>query len=88
MRQQPSMLLYVSDSSTQQHGGLGPNILVSDSDFSTLRLDEPVEAAKERRLARSALADERDRTACRNFDAYVVEGDDIAKTMCDIARGE
>ena len=54
----------------------------------SLRLDEPIEAPKERRLARSALADERDRAACGNFDAYVVECDDIAKTMCDIVRGE
>jgi hypothetical protein len=67
---------------------LGPDIFVSDPDFSTLRFDEPVEAAKKRRLAGPALPDERNRAPCWNVDAYVVERGDIAEAMCNISRGE
>jgi hypothetical protein len=88
VRQKPSVLLDVSDIPPQQYGGLGANIFVPDFDFSTLRLDEPVEAAKKRRLAGPALADERNGTSRWNVEAYVVEGDDIAEAMRNIARGE
>jgi hypothetical protein len=82
------MLLYVSDSPPQQYGGLSPNIFVSDSDFSLLRLNEPVEAAKKGCFAGSTFTDERNRTPGWYVEAHIIKRDDIAKSMCDIARGE
>ena len=67
------MLLDVSDSSAQHHRRLGTNVLVTDSYFSTQRLDQPVEAAQQRRFARSALADERNGASGRNIDAYIIQ---------------
>ena len=82
------MLLHVSDSATQQHRRLCSNILVADYHLTALRLDEPVEAAKERGLSGAAFADERGCAPRGNVDAYIVEGNDVAETMRDVACGE
>jgi hypothetical protein len=75
MREKPTVLLYVSDFSAQQYCGLGANVPIVDPYLSTHGLHESVEAAKKRRLARPALADERNRAAGRNVDAHVIERD-------------
>ena len=82
------MLLDVSDSPAQHDSRLSPNILVTDSDFSTQRLDQSVEAAQQRRFAGSALADERDSATSRNIDAHIVQRCDGSEAVRDIPGGE
>jgi len=75
------MLLDVSDLSAQRHRGLRADVPVPHSYFSTQGLDESVEAAKKRRLARSAFADESNSATGRNIDADVIERDHGAEAM-------
>jgi hypothetical protein len=78
------VLLDISDSTTQQHGGLRADILVTHSYLSTQRLDEPVEAAEKRRLPRPAFADERNGTSSWDIDTDVIKCDYSAETMRDV----
>ena len=82
------MLLDISDPSSQQYRGLTTNISVADSDFSTQRLDESVEAAKQRRLARPTLTNESNGAPCWDLDAHVIERDYGPVSMRDIPGGE
>lgn len=75
------MLLDVSDFPAQQYGGLGANIPVADSYLSTQRLNESIEAAEKRCLARPALADQGNRAAGGNLDADIIERDNGAEAM-------
>jgi hypothetical protein len=88
VRQKSAVLLDVSDSPAQRYGGLRANIFVTDSYLSTLWLDEPIEAAKKRRLARPALTDERNGAPGRNVNAHVIERDYGPEAMRDIPGGE
>ena len=69
------MLLDVSDPSSQQYSWLSTNISVADSDLPAQRLDESVEAAKQRRFARPALTNESNGAPCRDVDAHVIKRD-------------
>jgi hypothetical protein len=75
------VLLDVSDSSAQQNGWLSANILIADFYVSTQRLDESVEASKQRGLPRPALAYERDGASGWNIDAHVIERDNGPEAM-------
>ena len=82
------MLLDVTDFSSQQNGGLIADIALADSDFSTQRFDESIEAAEKGRLARSTFTDERNRAAGWNIDADIIERDYRAEAMRDVPCGE
>lgn len=81
MREKPAVLLDVSDFPAQQYSGLGANITAADFYLPTQRLDESIEAAEKRRLARPALADQGNRTAGGNVDADIIERDNGAEAM-------
>ena len=85
---QSAVLLYVSDSTAQKYRRLRLNVAFANHHFPTLRLYKPVEAAEKCSLTRAAFADERSRAARRNLNAHVIEGDDFAEVMRDVARGE
>jgi hypothetical protein len=88
MGKQSTVLLDVPDSAPQKYGRLRSDILFANHYLTSLRLYQPVEAAKESGFTRTAFADESRRAARWNVDAHIVEGDDIAEVMRDIARGE
>ena len=88
VRKEPAVLLHVSDSATQQHRRLRANVLTADHYLPSLRLNEAIEAAKERRLSGSAFADERGCTPRGNVDAHVIEGNKVAEAMRDVSCGE
>jgi hypothetical protein len=73
VRKKPAVLLDVSDSPAQCYGWLLANTSVADSDFSTQRLDEAIEATKQRRLARSTFTDERNSAPGWNVDADIIQ---------------
>jgi hypothetical protein len=75
MREKPAVLLDISDFPAQQYRGLSANISVADCDLSAQRLDESVEAAKQRRLARPTLTDESDGASGWDVNAHVIERD-------------
>jgi hypothetical protein len=75
------VLLDISDSAAEQHRRLSADIFVADSLLSTQRLDEAVEAAKKRSLARPALTDEGNGASGRNDDAHIIERDYRTESM-------
>jgi hypothetical protein len=76
-----AVLLHVANPATQLDHILVANVAVADDYLATERLDKAVEAPQQRCLSRSALAYQRGCGADRHFDAYIAEGDDIAKSM-------
>jgi hypothetical protein len=86
--EQSAVLLHVPDSAPQEYRRLRLNVVFADHHFPALRLYKPVEAAKKGRLSRTAFADERSRAARQDLDAHIVESDDIAEVMRDVARSE
>ena len=88
VRKKAAVLLDVSDSPAQHHRRLGANVLITDSDFSTQRLDQSVEAAQQRRFARSALAHQCNSASGRNLNAYIIQCYYGSETVGDIPGGE
>jgi hypothetical protein len=82
------MLLHVPDSPSQQYRGLSADILLAHYYFAALRLDQSVEAAQQRGLARSTFSDQRYGVTSGNVDAHVVERDDAPEVMRDIPRSQ
>jgi hypothetical protein len=82
------MLLHVANSPSQQDCGLGSNILLAHFHLAPLRLDQAIEAAKERGLARPAFSYQRDGMTSRNVNAHIVERDHTPEVMRDIARSQ
>jgi len=56
MREEPAVLLHVAHLSAQENWGLGANVLLSHSHFTTLRLDQAIETAEKRGFARPAFS--------------------------------
>jgi hypothetical protein len=86
VREKPAVLLYVTYSAPELDGLLRTDISVADFYLAAVRLDQPVEAAEKRRLARSALAHQRNGSPGGNIEAHVIERDDISKAVRDIPR--
>ena len=82
------MLLYISDPATQQYRRFVTDISVAEEYFTTLRLHQPVEAAKERGFARAAFTHERRCSPRRNVDAHIFESDDAAEAMRHVSGGK
>jgi hypothetical protein len=83
-----AMLLHIPDSPPEQHYGLSADILLVHNHFAALRLDESIETAEQRGLARSAFSDQRYGVSRWNVDANVVERDDAPEVMRDIPRSQ
>jgi hypothetical protein len=62
------------------------NVLVANSHFPALRLDQPIEAAQKSGFAGPAFADQRYRLPRRNVDTDVVERDHAPEPVGDIPR--
>jgi hypothetical protein len=75
MREKSAVLLDISDPPAQKYSGLRANVSVADSDLSTQRLDEPVEAAKKRCLSRPAFTNERHGPSGWDVNANVIQRD-------------
>ena len=88
VRNQPAVLLHVSDSAAQRYRRLRSNILVADRHLPILGLDQPVEAAKERGFTGTAFPDERGGASCWDVDADIVQRDNAAEAVRDITRGK
>jgi prepilin-type processing-associated H-X9-DG protein len=85
---QSAVLLHVPDSAPEKNRRLRLNVAFADNHVPALGLYKPVEAAEKRRLSRAAFADERSRATRQDLNANVVESDDFAEVMRDIARRE
>jgi hypothetical protein len=73
VRKEATVLLHVPYLPSQQNWRLGANILVANSHFTALRLDQAIEAAQKSGLAGSTFADQRYRFPRRNVDTDVIE---------------
>jgi len=86
VRKEPTVLLHVPYLSSQQNWRLGANILVANSHFTALRLDQTVETAQKSGLAGPTFADQRYRFPRRNVDADVIERHHPSESVGDIPR--
>ena len=81
VRQQAAILRHVADPPSQLHRINRRDVDVVRANGAVIRIDEPIEAAKERALARSTLPDERDARARGHVERHTVERDDVAKSL-------
>jgi hypothetical protein len=88
VRDKAAALLDVAEASTEENCIHRANVVGADFNRSFCWLDHPVEATKERRLAGSALADNRDGGFSPNVEGNVVQSDCIAVTMCNSSGGK
>jgi hypothetical protein len=83
MREQPSVLRHVSDATPKRDGIHRRDVLAIRSHRSGIGRDEAIEATKQRRLTRSALADQRDARALGGGQGHIVERHDSAEALRD-----
>jgi hypothetical protein len=81
VRNQSAMLLRVPDSATQLDLILLTNVPISNEDITFDRLDEPIEATQQRRLARPTLSNQCGCSARWHLQTHVIESDDVTKSM-------
>ena len=86
MWEEPTVLLHVPYLSSQQNWRLVANILLANSHFTALRLDQSIEAAQKSGFPGPTFADQRYRFPRRNVDADVIERDHRPEPVGDIPR--
>src|SRR5207249_1753486 len=83
MRQEAAVLRHVADAPTKRYGVDARDVLAAYDHGAAVGLDEPIEAAQERRLAGAALTHERETFARRDRQRYAVQRDDLAVALED-----
>jgi hypothetical protein len=86
VRQQAAMLLYVAYFSPQQHRMLGTNILVANSHFAALWLDQAIETAEKRGFTGPTFSHQCHGLPRRDVDADVVERHEHPEPVGHIPR--
>jgi hypothetical protein len=86
VREEPTMLLHVPYLSSQQNWRLVANILLSNSHFTALRLDQSIETAQKSALAGPTFADQRYRFPRRNVDADIIQRHHLPEPVGHIPR--
>src|SRR5664279_3827971 len=88
VRHQSTILRHVADHPAQRHARHLAHASRANRDRATARLDEAVEAAQQRGLPRSALANERDAPSRRDVEAHAVEREHVAVALDYFPRAE
>src|SRR5262249_39572697 len=88
MWQQPAVLGHIADAAPQCDRVGGRDVHAVDANDARVGIGEPVEAAQQRRLARAALADERERSAARQAQRHSVERTHLTEAFDDALRRE
>jgi hypothetical protein len=80
------VLLHVPYLSSQKNRRLVANILLANSHFTALRLDQSIETAQKSGFPGPTLSDQRYRFPRRNVDADAIERDHRPEPVGDISR--
>jgi hypothetical protein len=86
VREQSAVLLDVAYFSPQQNRVLDTNILVANSHFAALWLDQAIETAEKRGFTGSTFSHQRHSLPRRDVDADIVERDHRPEPVGDIPR--
>src|SRR5439155_17351682 len=81
VRQQATVLRHIADATPQRYRIELARVHVLDEDPASVRLDEAIEAAQQRRLAGSTLADQGEALPSGERQRHVIERDQVAEAL-------